>query len=311
MTALLVSSGIALLILPGLLTHRWNHLTPRDWTLLNFTSLRIGLWAVQAGLALSAAPTVLRSLGVEHAAVACHELFGPMLPGGPVMGWTSAMALVWLQLRVRQSYRRVRSALEVMRVETWVGAHSLIDGVDVVRVPTYEPLAYALGGPPPQVVISEGLVDVLSEQELAAVVRHERSHLEHHHQRHLSLAAAADASVGWIRPVRRSIDALRLGIERWADEDAAARPAQRPLVRAALVKVTATMLAPAPSFTTGCTILDRITALDHEPPSPTVAARAVAAVPLLGLTALTGAILVAWSTYTHHGFLALVGYCPL
>lgn len=311
MTAGLVSTGIALLILPGLLVPRWNHLSPSDWTRLNFMSLRIGLWAVLAGLALSAAPTVLRAVGVEHAAAACHELFGPGLPGGAPIGWLSAMALVAMLAQVRRSRRRMQAALGVMRVEPWVGVHALVDGVDVARLPTHEPLAYAIAGGSPQVVISDGLIAVLSEQELAAVVRHERSHLEHDHQRHLALAATAEASLGWLRPVRRSIDALRLGVERWADEDAAARPAERPLVRAALVKVTATMLAPAPNFTTGCTILDRMAALDREPPSPTVATRAVAAAPLVGLTALTAASVIAWSTYTHYGFLALVRFCPL
>jgi hypothetical protein len=311
MTALLASSGMALLVLPGLLMQRWNHLSPRDWARLNFASLGIGLWAVRAGLALSAAPTVLRAFGVEHAAVACHELFGSVLPGGAPIGWMSAAGLLALQLRVLQSRRQTRRALELMRVEAWVGTHTVVDGVDVVRLPTSEPVAYAIGGVSPQVVISDGLVDVLSDQELAAVVRHERSHIDHGHQRHLDLAAAADASVGWLRPVRRSIDALRLGVERWADEDAATRPAQRLQVRAALLKVTATMLMPAPSFTTGCTILDRMVALDQDPPCPTATTRAVAAAPLLGLTASTAVTLIAWSTYTPHGFLALAQYCPL
>ena len=271
----------------------------------------IGLWAVRAGLLLSAAPTILRLVGVEHAAVACHELFGPVLSGGAPIGWASATAFAFIQHRLHQSRRRTGEALDLVRVEAWLGDRRTIDGVDLVRLPTSEPLAYAVGGSPPQVVISEGLVDVLSEAELGAVVRHERSHLAHNHQRHLSLAAAADAAVGWFHPVRRSIEALRLGVERWADEDAASVPPERSLVRAALVKVTATMLGPVPSFTMGCTILDRLAALDREPPDPTTATRAAAAAPLLGLTALIAVTLIAWSTYTHHGLLGLLGFCPL
>lgn len=311
MTALLVATGIGLLVLPGMLAPRWDHLCPREWTRLNVASLTIGLWAVRVGLLLSAAPTILRAIGVEHAAMACHELFGPVLPGGAPIGLASALAVTFIQQRMRQSKRRTREALDVVRVEAWLGARSTIEGVDLVRLPTSEPLAYAVCGAPPQVVISEGLVDVLSEAELDAVVRHERSHLAHNHQRHLSLAAAAEAALGWLRPVRRSIEALRLGVERWADEDAASLPPERPLVRAALVKVTTTMLGPVPGFTTGCTILDRLAALDRQPPAPTVATRVVAAAPLLGLTALIGAALIAWSTFTHHGLLGLVGFCPL
>jgi hypothetical protein len=310
-TALLVATGIGLLVLPGVLAPRWDHLSPREWTRLNVASLVIGLWAVRVGLLLSAAPTILRAVGVEHAAVACHELFGPVLPGGAPVGLASVISLAFIQHHLRRSKRRTREALELVRVEAWLGDRSTIDGVDLVRLPTSEPLAYAVGGSPPQVVISEGLVDVLSQAELDAVVRHERSHLVHNHQRHLSLAAAAEAAVGWFQPVRTSIDALRLGVERWADEDAASVPPERPLVRAALVKVTATMLGPVPSFTTGCTILDRLAALDREPPDPTTATRAAAAAPLLGLTALAGVTFIAWSTFTHHGLLGLVGFCPM
>ena len=310
MTALLVATGLALLVLPGALVQSWDHLAPRDWTRLNLASLSLGLWAIRIGLLLSASPTLLRALGVEHVAVACHELFGPVLPGGAPVGWASALAFVLLERAMHQSRRQTRQAVGVVRVEAWLGTRNTIDGVDVVRLPTREPLAYAVAGSSPQVVISDGLVAALSDRELDAVVRHERSHLVHNHQRHLSLAAAAEAAVGWLGPVRRSIDALRLGVERWADEDAAALPTERPLVRAALAKVTATMLGPVPSFTTGCTILDRLSALDRDPPAPTAITRATAVVPLVCLSALAGATLAAWSTFTHHGLLATIGLCP-
>lgn len=311
MTALLVAAGVALLVLPGLLVQWWDHLSPREWTRLNLASLSLGLWAIRIGLLLSATPTLLRAVGVEHVAMACHELFGPVLPGGAPIGWASALGFAFLEHAFRRSKRQTRQALDVVRVEAWLGARNTVDGVDVVRLPTSEPLAYAVAGTPPQVVVSEGLVEALSDREFDAVVRHERSHLAHNHQRHLSLAAAAEAAVGWLRPVRRSIDALRLGVERWADEDAAALPTERPLVRAALAKVTATMLGPVPSFTTGCTILDRLAALDRDPPAPTAITRATAVVPLLCLSAMVGVTLIAWSTFTHHGLLAMIGLCPL
>src|SRR3546814_12301209 len=82
MTALLVAAGVGLIVLPGTLVRRWDRLRPSEWTRLNRASLWLGLWAVRAGLLLSAAPTVLRAAGIEHAAAACHELFGPVLPGG-------------------------------------------------------------------------------------------------------------------------------------------------------------------------------------------------------------------------------------
>ena len=311
MTALLVAAGVGLLVLPGSLVRRWDRLRPREWTRLNRASLWLGLWAVRAGLLLSAAPTVLRAAGIEHAAAACHELFGPVLPGGAPVGWASALSFGWIQGRMWQARRRTRAALETVRVDGWLGTTSLVDGVEIVRLPTDEPLAYAVCGAPPQVVISDGLAATLSDAELDAVIRHERSHVEHDHQRHLTLAAAAQAALGRFGPVQRSAQALRLGVERWADEDAAASLPERSLVRTALAKVTATMLGPIPAFTHGCTILDRLAALDREPPSPTMASRAMAAVPLLGLASLLAVTVAAWTTFTHHGLLGLVGFCPL
>src|SRR3546814_2157185 len=64
-----------------------------------------------------------------------------------------------------QARRRTRAALETVRVDGWLGTTSLIDGVEIVRLPTDEPLAYAVCGAPPQVVISDGLAATLRSEE--------------------------------------------------------------------------------------------------------------------------------------------------
>src|SRR3546814_19859253 len=110
MTALLVAAGVGLIVLPGTLVRRWDRLRPREWTRLNRASLWLGLWAVRAGLLLSAAPTVLRAAGIEHAAAACHELFGPVLPGGAPVGWASALSFGWIQGRMWPAPGRPRAA---------------------------------------------------------------------------------------------------------------------------------------------------------------------------------------------------------
>lgn len=315
MTLLVLTLGASLLLLPGAAVPRWARLTPADWTRLNCASLRLGLWAVRTGLAMAALPTILIAVGVEQAAAACRELFGPTLAGGTAGGWIALAGLVALEARMAQSRRRRAAAVRRLQVERWLGRHSWAEGVDVVLVPTDEPLAYAVDGEARQVVISEGLARVLTPDEVHAVVRHELSHLAHGHQRHLALASAVGSSFGWLSPVRRSLEALSLGVERWADEDAASvPPSARPLVRSALEKVTSCMLLPVPTFNQGCTILARLIALDAEAPRPTGTARAAALAPLVALGslgAITAAVLVDWSAYSYHGPLALVGYCPL
>src|SRR3546814_13131953 len=117
-----------------------------------------------------------------------------------------------------QARRRTRAALETVRVDGWLGTTSLIDGVEIVRLPTDEPLAYAVCGAPPQVVISDGLAATLSDAELDAVIRHERSHAAHDHQRHLTLAAAAQAALSRFGPGQPSAPALRLGDRKGGEE---------------------------------------------------------------------------------------------
>lgn len=133
----------------------------------------------------------------------------------------------------------------MLRAESWLGEHRVDGGVDVVTLPCAEPLAYAIPGPPDQIAVTEGLASVLDEDELSAVVRHERSHLRWRHHRVLALGGDIEARFGWFGPARRSVGALRLAVERWADEDAGVGSAQaRPAVRRALVKSVALAIGP-------------------------------------------------------------------
>lgn len=54
----------------------------------------------------------------------------------------------------------------------------------------------------------------------------------------LALAAAVEAAVGWLHPVARAVDTVRLSLERWADEDASLlAPRGREEVRQGLLAV--------------------------------------------------------------------------
>jgi beta-lactamase regulating signal transducer with metallopeptidase domain len=152
-------------------------------------------------------------------------------------------------------------------------------------------------------------VDALGPDELDAVVRHELSHLRNRHHRDLVVAAVVDAALGWVPGVRASTRALRLSIERSADEEAA-EPGARDATRRALLKTTETMLGPVPAFTAAFTLMARLDALATPPRDPTLIQRAAAFAPLAGLAAVTTAGLMGWSVATHHSIVGLLGFCP-
>ena len=311
MTAILVLAGLALLLLPGLRAFPVAELPPSEWARVAAASLRCGLLSLRLGLLLGAVPTVLRATGVQELASVCHRMFGPVVPGGSAAGWASAagsVILAWRSIAVR---RKVTAAQRAARVEGWLGTHTRDAGLDVVTLPTRDPVAYAVPGRPPQIVVTEGLVGELSEDELAAVLRHERSHVVHGHDQHLVLAASVDATVGWLPGVRRSTAALRLALERWADEDAAAvGEASRPALHRALLKTTARMLDPLPAFASACTVVDRLAALERPAPRGARRARALVVAPVASLSIGVTMSLVGWTLFTHHGLLGAVGYCP-
>lgn len=76
-------------------------------------------------------------------------------------------------------------------------------------------------------MISEGLRDCLGDELVAFVVDHERAHLRGRHRRALLVAALVDGVFGWSTTVVRSTTALRLAVERAADEAAAGTDPRR------------------------------------------------------------------------------------
>jgi beta-lactamase regulating signal transducer with metallopeptidase domain len=119
------------------------------------------------------------------------------------------------------------------------------------------------------VILSSGLIEGLSEYELTMVVRHELAHLRRRHHRHLMVAAVVEATFGWLPLVSSSAQAMRLGVERWADEEAAGTdPRARRTLGSALV--TAAGCRPQPGvagFGDVEMAVERLKALETTPPA--------------------------------------------
>jgi hypothetical protein len=272
--------------------------------------MRLGLGSTGLGLLSIAAPTVLRSAGVHAAADTCHRMLGPAAPGGAATGWVSAAAAIVMVAVTRRTRRQAVRAQRATRIESWLGQHHQRDGAVLVVLPTAKILAYAAPGDPPQVVVSEGLTDALSDHELDAVIRHELAHLRHHHDRYLVTAVVVETVLGWMPPLRRSAGTLRLSVERWADEEAAQPPGTRSAVRSALLSTTTAMLAPQLAFTAVATLLARLDALGTAAPDPTWRLRVKAITPPIGLATAMAASAIAWSA-SSHSILGLLHTCPI
>ena len=208
----------------------------------------------------------------------------------------------------------VRRAVAQMRMEPSLGRHRDLGSHELVVLPTAKVVALsgpAAGGRPErgQIVVSDGLVDALASDELGAVLRREAAHLAYRHHHHLVVAAIVDRGFAWWPLASRSTATLRLALERWADEDAAAA-ADRGALRRALLAVTASLVAePAlAAFSAAETICERLEALDRDVPHPRVASHVLLYVPG---TALGAAALVALAFWTNgaSAVLAMAGQC--
>jgi Zn-dependent protease with chaperone function len=95
------------------------------------------------------------------------------------------------------------------------------------------PDAFALPGVGGRVVVSTGMFRALPPDERRVLLAHERAHLAHRHQVYVQTAGLAAAANPLLRPVAREVER---GVERWADEVAAAEVGDRRLAARALAR---------------------------------------------------------------------------
>ena len=310
MAPLLFLAGLCLLALPGSIRRFGRRLDPVEWSRLCLTVLVAGAVAVEVAAVLYGLPVVLRALGVTGLADACERTFDLLLHGDANLAWFSVGFAVWLPVvAARGALRGCRLHVAVRNGVLTGEPHAVAGGYDLVVVPTEEPVAMAVDGPQPLVVISEGVRTRLSGPELNAVVRHESAHIRHGHQRYLLVAAALERLV-LVPGLRRSTGARRAALERWADEAAAAEPGcSRRAVRQALLGMTTVEVGlPIGHFSAADAVLERLDALDHEPVTPPRGYHAAVYVPGLAIAAAAVVGVGGWTSRVGH-VLALAGTC--
>lgn len=107
--------------------------------------------------------------------------------------------------------------------------------VDFVAHPV--PLCFCYGLGRPRVCASAGLVDLLDDAELAAVLRHERHHLARRDPARLFVAQALRSGIGFLPGVTTVVDRYAVATEIAADAASAANDEERLLLAQAVLKV--------------------------------------------------------------------------
>ncbi|MBO2453229.1 M56 family metallopeptidase [Actinomadura barringtoniae] len=186
---------------------------------------RAATWLLTAGAAIMGLATVcclvlLTSGGLLHISwiAALADMAPGELPRSPETN--VPMATVAGVLLVVSLAMATRAALvQVRGLRSSARAARNLPGRDVVAIVEDDQVdAYALPGRPGRVVVSTGMLELLTPIEQGALLAHERSHLSARHHLFRGVTAVAVAANPLLWPLR---DAVVFSTERWADEFAA------------------------------------------------------------------------------------------
>ncbi len=177
--------------------------------------------------------------------------------------------------------------------------------IQIVDAP--QPIAYSIpgrDGAAGQIIVSSGMLDVLSVEEQSALIAHEQAHLRLGHHRYARFAENAAATIFFLRPVA---NAIRYNIERWADEDAAQVIGDRVLVAKSVASAALATSAIPPSTLgiSGSDVVGRVAAMTEPPRSRSGFGNLVVSVfGSVSLVALLGSVL-----QIHHALAGVVRLC--
>ena len=237
-------------------------------------SLNIAGWRLGFGLAAAVITVVLLS----------------------VLGHTAV-----LTVRRRRAHRQVLDLLTRPDART-DGGRRISPSPEVRILDHRAPVAYTLPGWHSRVVVSAGLVELLSAEELAAVIEHERAHLRARHDLLVLPFQAWAVALGRIPGVRLAGAAVAELTEMLADDVAAARTSRAALA-SALARVALSGAAPVipldrladlPAIA-GTAVTDRVRRLLDPHPLSGWETAAVGVASLLLLAIPASVLLLSWT----------------
>lgn len=193
-------------------------------------SLASGVALTAIAIAVLAGITAVAADGHWSAAVLRSEV--------PIPGWLGVTAACAVLVLLTCAAARTRKILLALVRADRLCRQIRVDGGPVVVIDDDSADAYTVAGIRGCVVISRRLLAELTADECRVLTAHELSHLYRRHHLYVHIVDIAAAANPLLKPVSAVV---RLGVERWADEDAAAgigdrRVAGRALARVALLR---------------------------------------------------------------------------
>jgi Zn-dependent protease with chaperone function len=210
-----------------------------------------------------------------------------------VIGARLTFAVVQVAVATRR--RRAHHRMVVDLVGKSQGNHLRI--LDVAQ-----PLAYCLPGVRSRVVVSEGALNTLADNEMAAILSHERAHLRARHDLVLEMFTTVHAAFPRFVRSAHALHAVRLLIELLADDAAVRAAGPTPLARA-LVACASGRTPSGALAAGGPTTVLRVRRLGGRPNSRVLAAGAYLAATAV-LVVPTAALALPWLTELHRLFIA-------
>ncbi len=307
MNWMLVLGGVALLLVPGVLARLNRRFTPTAIVNLNRGAVIAGYGFSLGGLTATSAPALLRELGLTRFAIVCERVLGHLGPSHPVVALLAAVFGLWFWWSAIRGLKAVMARLATVRVERELGRHFPCRGLTLVLLPGEGPLAYAVPGRHPQIVVSGPWWRRLSPSDRRVVLHHEMGHIGLSHGIDLVLIETMHRSLGRIRWIRDGLSCWQLAMEQSADGAAASR-CGRAAVAQALRRLVADGAGPALAFDGADTVAGRLEYLDRGDPPGRAAAIAVGLVGAVSGTAAVSAAI--WLVHAHSAVVGLV-MCPL
>jgi Zn-dependent protease with chaperone function len=192
---------------------------------------------------LAAAWSVVAAAGLAGLALAVHAT---------ALGSGLSQLIGACVIRLRDTYatathlravrRQARQHAQAVRL---VGRPDLALGVLLVEHP--QAAAYCVAGPDPAVIVTTAALQALDQDQLAAVLAHERAHLAWHHHRLVALARIARQLLPFLPLMRDASAQVAQLVELHADDTATAAHDTRTLATALVVLAERGGLTPGPA----------------------------------------------------------------